>query len=385
MLTNLSPNIRRGLTIALAALGVCLFKALSLPLPFLFGPMFACLVAALAGVPLKGLGQVGVAFRTILGVAVGASITPDVIARLPQMALSVSLIPVYIAVIALVGVPFFRKVYRFDWPTSWYAAMPGGLQDMVIFGTEAGGNMRALSLIHATRVLIIVTVAPVILTRGFGVSLTNPIGAPIASLPLSEMALMAVAAIVGWKGGERIGLFGASILGPMIVTAVLSLAGLIHARPPAEAIVAAQFVIGMGIGVGYVGVTLIELRRVVSAGVLFVLLLAVLAFVFTEIVVQLGLAHPVEGFLAFAPGGQAEMTVLSIIAGADLGFVIVHHLTRILLVITGAPLAARLMRVKDGGPDGGSGGGPDGGGAGRDAGADPGRRKSKNGGGGGSG
>ena len=133
------------------------------------------------------------------------------------------------------------------------------------------------------------------------------------------------------------------------------------------------------------GLHLIELRRVVSAGVLFVLLLAVLAFVFTEIVVQLGLAHPVEGFLAFAPGGQAEMTVLSIIAGADLGFVIVHHLTRILLVITGAPLAARLMRVKDGGPGGGPEGGPDGGGTGKDSGADPGRRNGKDGGGGGSG
>jgi uncharacterized membrane protein AbrB (regulator of aidB expression) len=64
----------------------------------------------------------------------------------------------------LVGVPFFRRVYRFDWATSWYAAMPGGLTDMVLFGQEAGGDVRALSLIHATRVLIIVTLAPLILT-----------------------------------------------------------------------------------------------------------------------------------------------------------------------------------------------------------------------------
>ena len=53
-----------------------------------------------------------------------------------------------------------------------------------------------------------------------------------------------------------------------------------------------------------------------------------------------------EGFLAFAPGGQAEMTVLAIVAGADLGFVILHHLTRIVIVILGAPVAARLFRVK---------------------------------------
>ena len=104
--------------------------------------------------------------------------------------------------------------------------------------------------------------------------------------------------------------------------------------------------IGLGIGVGYVGVTFYELRRDVAAGVLFVLLLAGLAAIFTEFVVHFGLAPPVEGFLAFAPGGQAEMTVLSIIVGADLGYVIVHHLTRVLLVITGAPLAARLIRLE---------------------------------------
>jgi uncharacterized protein len=301
----------------------------------------------LAGAPLKGLGQVSVAARTILGVAVGASLTPEVVARVPQMAASVALIPLYVAVIGLVGVPFFRKIYKFDWATSWYAAMPGGLQDMVVFGQEAGGDVRALSLIHATRVLIIITVAPLILTLGFGVSLDNPIGAPAAELPLHEMAIMAAAALIGWKGGEKIGLFGASILGPMIVTGVLSLTDIIHYRPPTEAILVAQFMIGIGIGVCYVGVTLHEIRRDVSAGVIFVLMLAGLAALFTEVVVLLGLAPAVDGFIAFAPGGQAEMTMLAIIVGADLGYIIVHHLTRVLLVISGAPVVARLIRLRE--------------------------------------
>ncbi len=336
----------RGLTLLISAAGTAFFYALSLPLPFLFGPLAACLLAALAGLPLKGLGSLSVAARTIIGVAVGASITPEVVERLPDMVASVSLIPIYIALIAAVGVPFFHKVYGFNLATSWYAAMPGGLQDMVIFGQEAGGDPRALSLIHATRVLIIITIVPLILTKGFDISLNNPIGDPVVGMPWHELLLMVAAALIGWKAGERIGLFGASILGPMILAAILSLTDLIHFRPPSEAILGAQFMIGLAIGVGYVGVTLAEIKRDVAAGVLFVALLAILAAIFTEIVVALGFAKPLEGFLAFAPGGQAEMTILAIVVGADLGFVIVHHLVRVIFVITCAPLAARFLRIR---------------------------------------
>jgi uncharacterized protein len=340
---------RRALTLVLASIGTALFWLGGLPLPFLFGPMAFCLAGALAHLPLKGFGQVSVAARTILGVAVGASITPDVIAQLPRMTVSVALIPLFIALIAMVGVPFFRKLWGFDGPTAYYAAMPGGLQDMVIFGTEAGANPRVLSLVHGTRVLIIVTLAPFILGHFYGVGLTNPIGAPVADLPVHELLIMVAAAWIGWKGGERIGLFGASILGPMIVTAILSLTDVIHARPPAEAILLAQFFIGCGIGVQFLGVTWKELTRVVAAGIAYVMVLAVLAAVFSSVVTWLGLGEPVAAFLAFAPGGQAEMTVLAIVTGADLGFVITHHLTRIVIVIVGAPVLAAIIarRRKD--------------------------------------
>lgn len=212
---------------------------------------------------------------------------------------------------------------------------------MVIFGTEAGGNPHALSLIHATRVLIIVTLAPFILSHFYGAALTNPIGAPVADLPWSELLIMVAAAIIGWKGAERLGLFRASILGPMIVTAALSLAGVVHFRPPAEAILTAQLFIGCGIGVQFFGVTWRELTRVVAAGVAYVLVLAVLSAGFSGLVTALGLGDPVPTFLAFVPGGQAEMTVLAIVTGADLGFVITHYLTRI--VIVGAQVMAGLI------------------------------------------
>ena len=291
------------------------------------------------------MGNISTVARTILGVAIGASITPEIVDRIPQLLGSVALIPIYVALIGIVGVPFFRRL-GYDPVTSWYAAMPGGLPDMVAFGKEAGGDARALALIHVTRMLIIVTLAPIILTLFYGASLSGALGEPARNLPTVELFLMAAAALIGWKVGERVGLFGASILGPMIITAALSLAGVIHSRPPVEAIVVAQLLIGLGIGVQYVGVTLRELRSFILSGVSFVFILAILAAIFTEIVTVTGLAKPIEGFLAFAPGGQAEMTILALAAGADLGFIIVHHVTRVVIVIMGAPIAARIAGIK---------------------------------------
>ncbi|MFN7003877.1 MAG: AbrB family transcriptional regulator [Roseinatronobacter sp.] len=333
----------RLLTFAIALLGIAVFHALNLPLPFLFGPMFACLAAALAGVKMQGAGQVSVAARTVLGVAVGASITPAILGQVPLMAVTLAMMPVYIAIIGLIGVPFFQRICGFDRVTSYYAAMPGGFQDMVLFGQEAGGNPRALSLIHATRVLVIVTLVPILLTGPFGLSLDQPIGAPAREVPVPEMVIMVVIALIGWKGGERIKLFGAAILGPLILAAALSLGDIIHHRPPAEAIMAAQFFIGMGIGMQFRGVTFGELRHDVAAGAAFTVILAILAGVFTLLAHKFGNVPMLEAFLSFAPGGQAEMTVLAIVAGADLGFIVIHHLMRLIVVITGAPIMARLI------------------------------------------
>lgn len=58
------------------------------------------------------------------------------------------------------------------------------------------------------------------------------------------------------------------------------------------------------------------------------------------------LTPPIAGLRAFTPGGQAEMSTLAIATGADLRFVIVHHLTRIRLVILGAPILFCLILTR---------------------------------------
>lgn len=330
-------------TFAIALAGVAAFHYLSLPLPWLLGPMAACLIAALLGVPMQGKKRLNDSMRTILGVAVGATLTPAVVVTLPSMWSTLILLPLMVAAIGFAGVPYFRRVWGYDFPTAYYATMPGGLQDMLVFGEEAGGNVRTLSLIHATRVLVIVAILPFILTVFWGADLSNPPGVPLVTVPPLELLLMVFCAGFGWWAALRVGLFGASILGPLIAAAVLAMSGLLTNRPPAEAIFAAQFFIGMTVGAKYAGITMAELRRDFAAGIGFCLILMILTVIFVEAIYALDLAPGMEALLAFAPGGQAEMTVLALIVGADAAFVVAHHLVRIFLVILGAPMARRLF------------------------------------------
>lgn len=333
-------------TFAIAGVGVAMFKLLHLPLPWLMGPIFACLAAALAGVKMRGIKPLNDTMRTILGVAVGATLTPAVLATFPAMWPTLLLVPIMVAVIGVIGVPYFQRFCGYDFATAYYATMPGGLQDMIVFGEEAGANVRTLSLIHATRVMVIVVALPFLLIGIWEADLSNPPGAPATSIPPLELLLMAVCAIAGWRLAKRVGLFGASILGPLIITAALTLAGGLHNRPPAEAIWAAQFFIGMTIGTKYAGITMAEIRKDLAAGLGFCGILIVLTLIFVEAIYGLGLAPGMETLLAFAPGGQAELTVLALIVGADVAFVVAHHVLRIFVVIMGAPLAARVFRTR---------------------------------------
>lgn len=333
-------------TFGVALCGVGLFFALGLPLPWLLGPIAACLIAALSGVPMQGIKPLNDGMRTVLGVAVGATLTPSVIATFPAMWPTLLLIPVMVAAIGAVGIPYFMRIWRYDFPTAYYSTMPGGLQDMLVFGEEAGGNVRTLSLIHATRVMVIVVALPFILQGLWEADLSNPPGIPAKTVPASDLLLMVFCAGFGWWAAARIGLFGASILGPLIIAGLVTVTGLLGNRPPAEAIWAAQFFIGMTIGAKYAGITPSEVRRDVTAALGFCAALILLTFIFVEIIYQFGLAPGQEALLAFAPGGQAELTVLALIVGADVAFVVAHHVLRIFVVILGAPVAVKLFAAK---------------------------------------
>ena len=125
-------------TLLVVVIGAATFVTFGLPLPLLLGPMLGCLVAALAGRSLQGMGKLGIVMPTFLGVAIGSSITPALIRDLPHMGATLALVPLFVVTIRVIGYPFFRRGMGYDHPTAFYAAMPGGIAGHADFRRRSG-------------------------------------------------------------------------------------------------------------------------------------------------------------------------------------------------------------------------------------------------------
>ncbi len=330
-------------TLAYAAAGAALLAFLGVPLPLLLGPMAGLLAAAVIRLPMSDMGGFGTYMRTFLGVAIGSTVTPELLAGIPAIAVSLAFVVPFTALAGSLGFMLFRRI-GFDRRTSFYSAMPGGLQDMLIFGEEAGGNVRAISIIHATRVLVIFVFVPLATTVIWGLDLDRPPGQSVVHLPRFEVALMCLAGLAGWRGAAKIGIPGPSLIGPIILTAAFSLAGLVNTRPPVEMLWAAQFFIGIGAGARYAGITAYETRNYVLAGAACSFLTGCFSILMIAAVTSILDADPLAAFLAFLPGGQAEMAMIAVIAGTDVAYVVTHHITRIFLVILFAQVFAGWLK-----------------------------------------
>ncbi|MEC9367741.1 MAG: AbrB family transcriptional regulator [Pseudomonadota bacterium] len=336
---------RIALALAVGSAGAALFLYLVLPLPWMLGSLAACLVAAIARLPVKGPSFLIAPARAILGLAVGAAFTPALIARLPEMAVSLAFIPPFVLLIAGLGVPFYRYVGRMDPATAFYSAMPGGFQDMIAMGRDAGAKERQLTLAHSARVLLIVFALP------FWVEWSEhlQIGERAAAVqhwtgydPLNVLVLLACAA-AGWWAALKIGLSGAPLVGPMIACAAITISGFATLHLPSEVLNLAQLALGTHAGCQFAGVTWREFAGTVTTALAYTALLLGLTAAFSLVVVALTGLEQLPVVLAFSPGGQSEMNVIAIVLGADIAYVALHHLFRLAIVVLGAQVLYRVL------------------------------------------
>ena len=119
----------------------------------------------------------------------------------------------------------------------------------------------------------------------------------------------------------------------MIASVVVHLAGLSDARPPLDVVNSAQVVIGVSIGCRFVGVNVRDVSRQILTGIGYAVLLVTAGAVFALVTQQFTGLSFWSLWLAFAPGGLAEMVLMGLAVGVDPAFVSTHHLFRFVLIL----------------------------------------------------
>jgi membrane AbrB-like protein len=300
--------------------------------------MLACLAALAVRVPIEASEYLTLVMRILLGLAIGSAFSPDMADRAGQMVLSLAFVLPYVLVLGTLGYIYFRAFQGYDRITAFLSAMPGGLQSTVAIAEDSGADLRKLSIIHSTRILVVVLVIPVWIQLTGSVDFPQiiPATASLAAVNLKEALILLVCGVFGYGAAKRLGISGAAIIGPMLANGVVHIAGFAEARVPVELVNLAQLVIGSQIACKFAGVTMRELVSTVSIAIGYSLVLLAGAGVFTFLVVS---ATGIDVFavaLAFAPGGQPEMNLVSLVLNLDPAYVALHHLLRVMVIVFGA-------------------------------------------------
>jgi membrane AbrB-like protein len=336
--------------LAIGGVGGMAAVRIGIPLPWMLGPMILVTLSAMASPPIEapiGLRRI---MLPVLGVMLGSGFHPGVLGSLADWAVTIALLPIYVLAAFSGAYLIYRKIGRYDPVTAYFSSAPGGLNDMMIFGAEAGGIERNIALAHASRILIVVSF--VSLTYGFFLGISTA-GArqtyvSFASVPVRELALLGLCAVAGAFLAPRVGLPAPQILGPMILSAIVHLVGLTDSSPPTLLVNMTQVVLGTVIGCRFLGVPAPDILRNIALAAVASTAMLVVTLAAAFLVTEMTDAPLRETFLIFSPGGLPEMSLLALSLDADVAYVATIHLLRITLVIAAAPVFFRLLRGRIG-------------------------------------
>ena len=329
-------------TLALGVLGGVVGQALGLPLGYMLGSLMAVAVWSIMG--WRVLGQpihlpqpLRMGFIPIVGVGIGGAFTPAIIQEAAGWWPSVLALFIFIPLAHFTSYRIYRAGGLTPM-TAYFGAVPGGLIESVVMGEEAGADVALLALIQFLRLILTIVSVPLMFLALTGHTVGSSAGVAMtgADNPLEawDILVLTIAAVGGYFLGRALRFPAAIMTGPLAASALLHLAGITDAVPPGWAISMTQVVVGTGLGARFAGMAAATLRRGFGLAVLSTGASLLLAFGFAELL-HLMVGLPIAAvFLAFAPGGITEMSLIALSLHVSVVFVALHHVIRIVLAIS---------------------------------------------------
>lgn len=338
--------VRQGVALALGAGCGAVAAWAGLPLPWMLGPMIGTTIASMAAAPIAGPERLRPLVIPVIGVLLGAALTPQAFAALGQWGVTFALLPPFLLTTAAVAYLVYRRIGGLDPATAFFAAMPGGLNDMGLLGAAHGGDERRIALAHATRILVVITCVVLFYGLVLGARSGGPGGRWVGldALGPADWAVLGACALIGAPLGRVLRLPAAPVFGPMILSGAAHLADIVTVAPPTIIVILAQIVVGTVIGCRFRDVPVRAVLRDIGLGTTASLAMIAVAAGFAAAIHATTGTDLAQAFLAYSPGGLAEMSLLALAMHQDVAYVSVTHVVRLFIVIGLADMVFRLIR-----------------------------------------
>jgi membrane AbrB-like protein len=304
--------------------------------------MVAVTVAVLAGFRAELPARLRDLVFVLLGISMGAGISPESVARIAEWPLSLAGLGLGVAAMIASGAVYLRRVEGWGEATALLASVPGAMAHVMAVTAASVADVRRVALSQSFRVFVLVALLPTTIR-----SVSSPAGmgpAPRA-VPLLDgppaLGLMLAAGIAGALLLRRLRVPAGLLMGGMAASALLHGAGVVAMPLPPWLLIPGSTALGAFVGARFKGTDFALIRSTMRAALgSLVLAFAVAAgFAFA---VSAALSLPFgEVLLAFAPGGIEAMTFMAFILGLDPGYVGGHQLLRFIGLALLVPVIAR--------------------------------------------
>jgi uncharacterized protein len=330
-------------TALIATVGGVDFYLIGSPGGLVSGSMLAVAVAALAGRPMKIPAPMARLCFVLVGILLGAVVTPETLKGIAAWPLSVALL-VIAAVCMMTATAFYlRMVHGWDPLSALLGASPGSMAQVMALSAEFKADVRGIAIVHVMRVLLIVlglpaglalfgsTVEPVVSTRG------------ISESSLLELVILVTVSTLVALAMLRVRFPGGLLFGAMAGSGFLHGMDLVRVSLPWWAGGAAVLTLGAVAGARFANTSPRMLLSYLGAAFGSFAVAVAVAAAFALIVVAFLPFRIADVIVAFAPGAQDTMMVLALALHLDPVYVGAHHLARFLAVSFSVAIAARRV------------------------------------------
>ena len=311
-------------TILAAVAGGALFQAAGMPVAWMAGPMITVAALAMMDVPVRMSPLTRDFGLTVAGVSLGSTVTPEAVAMIARY--PVSILGLAISVIATVAASksVLERMYGWDKPTAFLAAVPGALSMVMALAAESAGDARKIAVVQAVRLFALVTLMPLAInaTMTPQAHAAQPIVTPLG------MLVMFLATIAVSDGLKKLKFANPQFVGGMITGTLLHMTNLVPGELPPVMGVTGMVLIGVFSGLRFGGTSPRFLLTILMPGILSLSVALVIALACGLTVQWLTGLKLAEVLVAFAPGGVEAMIMMGAAMGLDTLYISTHHVLR---------------------------------------------------------